>query len=138
MPKVLLLTVLLLRWPLLAQPDCTRPSNVVRLDPSNKRLFAVGTDDQISTSGRARTFLKPIADYVSTCQSNWIGDWKVSIFTEPRFAVYKTELDNQDSGDPRPWAHSYIGEYNSRGQRLVIHPLFPQKKKWLQIAKIEK
>jgi len=57
MPKVLLLTVLLLRWPLLAQPDCTRPSNVVRLDPSNKRLFAVGTDDQISTSGRARNFL---------------------------------------------------------------------------------
>ncbi len=60
-----------------------------------------------------RNFLKPIADYVSNCQSKWIGDWTVSIFTEPRFAVYKTESENQNSSDPLQWADSYMGEYNS-------------------------
>jgi hypothetical protein len=134
MLKALLLTILLTVRSLFAQSNCNHPSNVVRVDDENKRIFAIGSGNQIATPTKARAFLKPLAKYVSKCQPSWVADWNVSIFTEPTLALYKTEIENRSLNDTQNWASSYIGEYNSRDQNLVLHPLSPKNKKWLHVA----
>ena len=120
--------------PLFAQSICEHPSNVVRIDSENKRLFAIGTGDKIATPIKARTFLKPLAKYVSNCQPSWGKDWNVSIFTEPTLALYKTEIENRSPSEAQKWAHSYIGEYSSQTQKLFLQPLSPKDKRWIHVA----
>ena len=134
MLKGLLLTLTFAVCPLLAQSNCDYPNNVTRIDSGNRRLFAIGRADQIATPTKARSFLRPLVKYVSRCQPRWVTEWNVSIFTEPTLALYKTEIENRSSGDARKWADSYIGEYNSRNQKLLLHPISPTDKKWIDIA----
>jgi hypothetical protein len=134
-----LLTLLLMSSPVvvLAQLDCNHPENVARIDLQAKRLFALGTEDQIATPTDARGFLKPLANYVLRCQSRWANEWSISIFTERGFALYKTEIQNPVPNAAQKWADSYIGEYSRRDQKLVLHPLSPKDKKWIRIANDE-
>ena len=132
--KALLLTLALIRSPLLAQSNCDQPGNVARIDAQGRRLFAVGVEDQIATPTNARGFLKPLANYVSRCQSGWGKHWNISIFTESDLALYKTELESRSQRDAQRWGRSYIGEYSSGNQKLVLNPLSPKAKKWIRVG----
>ena len=130
---VLLLT-LGMASPSLAQGNCHQPSNVARIDTRSKRLFAIGSENEIQTPAKALTFLKPLAKYISSCQSGWKKDWSVSIFADRKFAQYKTEIGSPNPQETREWADAYLGEYSRGNQRLELHPLSPRAKKWIRVS----
>lgn len=129
-----LLLTLFINSPLLAQHQCEQPSNVTRLDSRSKRLFAIGSENDIKTAANARGFLKSLANYISRCQSGWEKDWNVSIFADRRFAAYKTELESRSPHDTREWADAYIGEYSRSDQKLTLHPMSAKAKKWMRVS----
>lgn len=129
-----LILTLLVASPLLAQANCDRPSNVALLDSRNKRLFAIGSENDIQTAAHARVFLKPLANYISSCQSGWEKDWSVSIFADRKFVQCKTELGSPNPQAAQEWANAYIGEYTRRNERLLQHPLSPKAKKRIRVS----
>ncbi|HEX3323128.1 MAG TPA: hypothetical protein VHR84_20665 [Terriglobales bacterium] len=132
--KSIVVMMLFATCPVFAQSTCEHRSNVVRVDSENKRLFVIATEDEIATPNKARTFLKPFAKYVLTCQPGWDNHWNVSIFTQPTLALYKSEIESQSASEVERWTNSYIAEYSSQNQKLVIAPLSLHKKRWMRVA----
>ena len=136
--SMMLLLTLFMVSPSLAQSNCGQPSNVARIHSRSRRIFAIGSEADIETAANARRFLKPLAKYISSCQSGWEKDWSVSIFADPKFAQYKTELGSPNPQDAQEWVKTYIGEYSRGNQRLVQHPLSPTAKKYILVSTGEK
>ena len=116
-----------------AQPACATPSNVVRTDLANRRLFVVAQLESIDAVKKARSLIKPLAEYIRACEPKWGNEWRISFFSDPQVATYKTDIEEKQSSRFKDWASAYIGEYENRAKKLHLYPLSAKKAKWLAL-----
>jgi len=126
---ILILTLTIFAFTSLAEAceNCLLPQDFVRLDISNKRLFAVISEDKIVDINHVKELIVSANTYISMCCKNWNNKWSVSFFSEEKYVGYKDENEVHDYVDDGSWYLAYLGEYDHAERQLTLFPLEPGK-----------
>ncbi len=91
----------------------------IRIDRRNERLFVVARQPQAGAERLRAAF----AELASCLRGSGMGNWKVSLFSDRRFAGYKDEAAVNDYVRSGEWAAGYLGEYDGASRILTLDPV---------------
>ena len=101
---------------------------IVRVDHRSSRLFVVPPDGVLASKEAASAHLRQVANFIATELPAWEADWRISFFSSPDFAGYKTEF--METEDLRvAWGRAYLAEFDRETGRLTYARLDPKKVK---------
>jgi len=108
-------------------------AKIVRIDDRNERVFVIAKADQINTSAKARKLLLPLQASLRQCRPGWGRKWAVSLFSEAKYAGYKSDDNMAALVANGSWAKAYLAEYERQTQRLILNPAEREKIKFLRV-----
>jgi hypothetical protein len=91
----------------------------VRIDERNQRLFVVARRPQPGAERLRAAF----AELAPCLRAPGMGTWKISLFSDRRFAGYKDEPSIKAYVRSGEWAVGYLGEYDGASRVLTLDPL---------------
>lgn len=95
--------------------------NVVRVDESNHRFFAIpGSAKESELTNKLRE--------ASTCFSgtDWQHDWRLSLFSEQKYVGYADETHIIPLHADNSWAKAYLAEYDGYKAEIKKFPALNQ------------
>lgn len=90
-----------------------------RIDWRNERLFVVARQPRVGAERLRAAF----AELASCLRGANMGNWKVSLFSDRRFAGYKDEATIVAYVRSGEWAAGYLGEYDGASGILTLDPV---------------
>jgi len=82
---------------------------------------------QIENARKAFYTLKPVQEMITKCRPSWAESWSVSLFSDAKFAAYKTEPQVRRFVEDGSWSSAYLGEYDASSEKLTLYPSDPEK-----------
>jgi hypothetical protein len=95
---------------------------VARFDDGERRIFVLGTSQEISTPGKARRVMRNLSKLVHECRPNWNATWAVSVFTDAKFVRYKDDPSLSTFVADGSWSRAYIAEYDRHSKTMTLMP----------------
>jgi hypothetical protein len=95
---------------------------VARFDDGQRRIFVVGTSQEISTPGKAGRVVRKLSKLVHECRPNWNSTWVVSFFTDAKFVGYKDDPSLRTFVTDGSWSRAYIAEYDRHSGTMNLMP----------------
>lgn len=92
-------------------------SKIVRVDEVNQRYFLVASNETVN-------LLASHSTEVLGCfkDSEWAGQWSLSIFSAPEFAGYMDEADILPFHEGDAWSKAYLAEFDGAAVSLIENP----------------
>lgn len=101
---------------------------IVRVDERNRRLFVSAGAERIASRDSAGRLVAAASDYVGTCQAAWGSDWNLSVFSEAKYAGYKSDPGIAQYLTDGSWAAAYLAEYRAVENQLIRFPVIPERR----------
>jgi hypothetical protein len=103
---------------------------VVRIDDENSRIFVEETEESVralrSLQG-AKAYAAALKVWVSKNKPEWGIKWHASLFSDKRYAGYKTDPHVEKYIGDGSWSRNYLAEYSEEEKLFVFYPALPEK-----------
>lgn len=119
--------------PASADPECRSSDEitVVRTDDRNHRSFVVRPPTTVESQKSLADVVARAEALIAHCRPQWGSDWRLSVFSEEKYAGYKDEPQILPYVRDGHWAESYLAECSVKDRRCVTYPLLPnQRRTW--------
>lgn len=100
---------------------------VLKEDAKSKRVFVQSTEERTKDLVYTLLLIEEIDSFISSCRPEWIDDYAVSFFTDPKYAGYQDDESVQPFILDGTWEKSYLAEFDKSVTTLTRFPMDPKR-----------